>query len=83
MVGLANYGLIGNYSMGGKNDLKTHAVGDAIQIYFTPSLLGIELFLWAFGDGKHLTDYFSAPDFKPDLDSLGIKIIPRLEEPTK
>jgi hypothetical protein len=67
--GLAREALIGDhFAGGGVEDLKKH--GDDVKsagVFIVPALLGIELFMWAYGKGRLApTTMFSADaDFQP------------------
>jgi len=75
--GLSTEGLIeGEWAFGSKESLRTfsgNVPGDGIVC--TPSALGAELFLWAFGHGDQELNYSLAPEFSPEIEGIP-KLVP-------
>lgn len=81
--GLHTDGLIGDHwGYGSIDDLKKmglHPKGECPQILVKPTVWGIELFLWACGEGERNAGYFSSPSFNPCINEFDCKIPKMLE----
>lgn len=70
--GLSTDGLIEiGWAFGNQEILKTH--GDNVPgdgIVCTPSALGVELFLWAFGYGDKELNFLLTSDFSPEIEGI-------------
>lgn len=71
-VGLMNDGLIeNNFQCGPKEDMvKRVAKAEYGGIVCQPSVLGSELFLWAFGEGDKPLNYIFDNNFRPSIEGL-------------
>ena len=70
--GLSTDGLIeGTWRFGNQDSLKeiVNTVPDD-GVICTPSALGVELFLWAFGHGDKQLDFLLADDFSPEIEGI-------------
>lgn len=73
--GLAQDGLINTvYSYGSGKDLKKiNPLINESGIVFLPSHGGVELYLWAFGEGGRDINYILNSEFKPSIDGFDIE----------
>ena len=70
--GLSTDGLIeGTWRFGNQDSLKKIVnTVPSDGIICTPSALGVELFLWAFGHGEKQLDFLLADDFSPEIEGI-------------
>lgn len=74
--GLCNEDLIENNFQYGPKDNMTARVKEAKSdgVVFSPSALGAELFLWAFGEGDKGLIYIFSEDFRPIIDGMPLMV---------
>ena len=74
--GLANEGLIeNNFQYGPKESISSRVKGAKDSgVYCSPSALGAELFLWAFGEGDKGLIYIFSKDFLPIIEGMPNKV---------
>lgn len=71
LFGLHKEGLIDNFQYGQKEHLQAaFAAAPSAGLTFIPSVGGIELYLWAFGQGDKDSSFFVSPDFQPFIEGL-------------
>lgn len=73
LFGLAAESLIdpSNWLFGPKAEMaKVYSDAGDSGIVFMPSPLGVEVFLWAFGEGNERVSYFLNPNFSPHLNEV-------------
>lgn len=70
--GLAKDGLIDSpFAYGNKDRMqKYHSDIEEGGVYWRPSATGIELFLWAFGEGNAPLDWLFDPAFEPNIEAI-------------
>jgi len=74
--GLANDGLIENdFQYGSKESISSRFKGATnVGVICSPSALGAELFLWAFGEGDKGLIYIFSKDFRPIIEGMPNKV---------